>query len=465
MHLTPESLATESDKSAPLTNHGHLRGQSTAGSLQIISNFLNTAVKLIDSRGLRAPPRAPETARQRKQLSRLQLAGLFILICVVLGLQARQGMWNEHLGRDVGEFWIRTEKYLAFQLPGTEYPPFAMLYFLLLRWAEFTFHVGFATNFLVANYVLLGLHLALLNRVAGRASAILFGALILAAGSIVLFRYELLVSFLTLVAWCAWRHNWPRCAGALLAAAILSKLYPLLLLPLFARPPADGDLRRQVITVSSGLGLGLAGILMLFWLGGDPISSFSGVIHFHENKPVGLESTPAAVAMAFDAARGAWPSHSVNEYSIHGLRLPSLYRWLMQLGFLASMGALLYSYWKRRGNLILTAQAMLVSLVFWTTLFQPQYLIWPVAFTALLPLTGLEPRRLYLMGGLFALALATEQIVFPCHYTEFLAIFYEHRPADILILAMAISKLAVTALFVIALLAACKPPETIAGED
>jgi hypothetical protein len=376
-------------------------------------------------------------------------------------------MWNEHLGSDVGEFWIRTEKYLTFQLPGTEYPPFAMLYFLLLRWAELTFHVGFATNFLVANYVLLGLHLALLNRVAGRASAILFGVLMLAAGSIVLFRYELLVSFLTLVAWCAWRYNWPRCAGALLAAAILSKLYPLLLVPLFVRPPAGGDLRRQVLALGTGLGLGLAGILMIFWLGGDPISSFSSVVHFHENKPVALESTPAALAMALDALSGAWPSHSVNEYSIHGLRLPSPYRWVIQSGLLASLGALLYSYWKRGGNLILTAQALLVSLIFWTTLFQPQYLLWPVAFTALLPLTSLKPRRLYLMASFFVLALATEQIVFPCSYTKFLAIFYEHRPADILIAAMAISKLAVTALFVIAFMTACKPPspETVALKE
>jgi hypothetical protein len=463
--LTPESLTTEFDKSAHLTNQGHSRSSSrtaAAGALQIISNFLNAAIKLIDhrGRGLRVPASPLAIALPRKQLSWLQLMGLFLLICMVLALEARQGMWNEHLGRDVSEFWIRTEKYLTFQLPGTEYPPLAMLYFLLLRWTEFTFHVGFATSFLVANYVLLGLHLALLNRVAGRASAILFGVLMLAAGSIVLFRYELLVSFLTLVAWCAWRSNWPRCAGALLAAAILSKLYPLLLVPLFARPPEGSDLRRQVLALGTGLGLGLAGILMFFWLGGDPISSFSGVVRFHENKPVGLESTPAAMAMAFDAIRGAWPSHSVNEYSIHGLRLPAPFRWLMQLGLLVSLGTLLYSYWKRGGKLILTAQAMLMALIFWTTLFQPQYLIWPLAFTALLPLAGLEPRRLYLTGGLFALALATEQIVFPCHYTEFLAIFYEHRPANILILAMAISKLAVTALFVLAFQAAWNPPST-----
>ena len=407
-----------------------------------------------------APMENPGVAQPRKQLSRIQLIALFLLICAVVAVEARQNIWNQHLRADVGEFWLRTERYLTFQLQGTEYPPFAMLYFLFLRWAEFTFHVGFEQNFFLANYVLLGLHLALLNHVAGRRAAILFGGLMLAAGSIILFRYELLVSFLTLLAWCAWRYNWPRCTGALLAAAILSKLYPLLLVPLFARSPLGADIRRQISAVGTGLGLGFAAILLFFWLGGDPISSFSGVLRFHDNKPVALESTPAVLAMAFDAIRGAWPSHSVNEYSIHGLRLPAPFRWLMQLGLLASLGALLYSYSRRGGNLILTAQGVLVALIFWTTLFQPQYLIWPAVFTALLPLTGLEARRLYLMVSLLAVAFASEQIIFPCHYTEFLAIFYEHRPAGILIVALAVGKIAVTALFVLAFKAAWNPPST-----
>ena len=165
-----------------------------------------------------------------------------------------------------------------------------------------------------------------------------------------------------------------------------------------------------------------------------------------------------SLGIGFNASHPA--SHSVNEYSIHGLRLPAVYRWLTQLGLMASLSALLYAYWKRGVNLILTAQAMIVALIFWTTLFQPQYLIWPVAFTALLPLTGLEARRLSLTVGVFALALASEQIVFPCRYSEFLAIFYEHRPADMLILALAVSKLAVTALFVLAVQAAWNPPST-----
>ena len=60
--------------------------------------------------------------------------------------------------------------------------------------------------------------------------------------------------------------------------------------------------------------------------------------------------------------------------------------------------------------------------------------------------------------GVFALAFVTEQIVFPCHYSEFLAIFYERRPAGSLILALAVSKLAVTALLVLAFQAAWNPP-------
>ena len=58
---------------------------------------------------------------------------------------------------------------------------------------------------------------------------------------------------------------------------------------------ADG--RHQLSTVGTGLGLGLASILLFFWFGGDSISSFSGVIRFHDNKPMALESTPAVLAM------------------------------------------------------------------------------------------------------------------------------------------------------------------------
>ena len=283
-------------------------------------------------------------------------------------------MWNEHLGRDVGEFWIRTEKYLTFHLQGTEYPPFAMLYFLLLRWAEFTFQCGLREE-------LCRRKLRAAGAAPGRAQPsggtpggpplrcahargridsrvpLRVAGFVSDAGGLVRLALQLA----------------PLRRGSAGGGHLEQTLSTPACSP-FCPPASGGDVRRQVIAVGSGLGLGLAGILLIFWLGGDPISSFSGVVRFHENKPVGLESTPATLAMAFDAIRGAWPSHSVNEYSIHGLRLPAPYRWLMQLGLLTSLGALLYSYWKRGGNLILTAQAMLVALIFWTTLFQPQYL-------------------------------------------------------------------------------------------
>ena len=94
----------------------------------------------MDDHRARGPSgRNPGIALPHKQLSRLQLIGFFLLLCAVVAIEAQQNMWNQHLRVDVGEFWLRTERYLTFQLQGTEYPPFAMLYFLLLRWAEFTF--------------------------------------------------------------------------------------------------------------------------------------------------------------------------------------------------------------------------------------------------------------------------------------------------------------------------------------
>jgi hypothetical protein len=92
-----------------------------------------------------------------------------------------------------------------------------------------------------------------------------------------------------------------------------------------------------------------------------------------------------------------------------------------------------------------------VSLIFWTPLFQPQYLIWPVAFAALLPVAGVPIRRCLWIGALFVTAFVAEQMIFPCHYTEFLAIFYEQAPSGMLMPTLAVGKLAVAALFGLAL--------------
>jgi hypothetical protein len=234
--------------------------------------------------------------------------------------------------------------------------------------------------------------------------------------------------------------------------AILTKLYPLVLSPVLCRPPGESSPKRQIVSVGVGVAAGLMLVLAVFVLGGGPISMLTGMLSFHGQKPVGLESTPAALAMAFDYLRGAWPSHSVNEWGIHGLPLGPVPRLLCIGGTLATLGSLVLSLWRRRqerdpGQSIRYGLAMLVSLIFWSTLFQPQYLLWPVAFAALLPIAGVPLRRCLLVAALFVTAFLAEQVIFPCHYTEFLAIFYQQAPSGMLMPTLALGKLVVAALF------------------
>ena len=381
-------------------------------------------------------------------LPSLPLIGLFLLVSGVLAVQARQPLWILHLQGDIGEYWIRSEKYLAGTLEGTEYPPCAVLFFLLVRMLSLACHVGFADVLFFANHALLGLHLAFLNQVGGRLSALLFAALMLAAGPIVLFRYELLVSFLGLLAWHAWQRGRPAGAGALLGAAILSKLYPLVLLPLFLRPRrAEDERRRHAVRLAAGLAAGLGGVLLVFALGGGPLTMWSGLLSFHGSKPVALESTPAVIAMGVDVLRGAWPSHAVNEYGIHGLRFAGWVGRLVQLALVASLVGLLALYYRRRAELVPVATALLYAVVFGSTLYQPQYQLWPLTFLALWPSVGASTQRVVSLGALAVLALASEQIVYPTHYSEFLAAFYEARPGAWLLAAVVVSKLAIGALF------------------
>ena len=380
---------------------------------------------------------------------------LFFLVCGVLAVESRHQLWLQHVSTDVGVFWIQANKYLAGQLEGTEYPPLAVLYFLLPRLAEGALGVPFPDGFAFLNYLLIGLHLAFLNQTAGRLSALMFGAMLLAAGPIVMFRFELLVSFLVLLAWYAWRRGLPAVAGAVMGVAVLTKLYPLLLIPVLCRPSDESSPKRHLALLGVGLAAGLLLVMAVFVAGGGSLSVIEGTLSFHGQKPVALESTAAAVAMAFDYLRGAWPSQPVNAWGIHGLVLGRVPLLLCTAGSLASLGILLFSLWRRRhardaGQGIRTGLALLVSVIFWTTLFQPQYLLWPVAFAVLLPAAGVPTRRCVLIGGLLAAALLAEQVIFPCHYSEFLAIFYQRGAGGMLMPTLAVGKLVVTALFALA---------------
>lgn len=376
------------------------------------------------------------------------------VVCTVLDIQAHTALWGTHLSPDLGEYAIRAHKYLEGRLTGSEYPPLAVLFFLVPTFLE-RFGMSFVSTIQTLDMMLIGLHMAILDQVQGRASSLLFGVLMLAAGPIVLFRFELLVSLLVLMTWWAWTRQRPRLAGALLALAALTKLYPIVLAPLLLRTPTP-DRRWQPLPVAIGFAAAGFVVLMLYGLNGDPLSIFRDVASFHQAKPVALESVTAAAAITGTVMVTGQPPRSVNEYGIHGLPLPGWLRLIPLAGLLVTWGWIFVrardgTFPDESARFVLAGQGVLLAVVFWSTLFQPQYLLWPLALTALVPACGGRPRRLLAYAAAYATVLLTEQVIYPCQYTRFLDWFYRGTPGGDLLLALIVGKVALTALFCLAL--------------
>lgn len=400
------------------------------------------------------PPTPPPPVWGATALPPLALMGVFCAVGIVLTMAGRTPLWSTHLMPDLGEYSIRAHRFLDGTLTGSEYPPVAVMAFLVPIVLE-RCGLGFVDAILALNVAAIGLHLAILNRVQGRGSALLFALLMAAAGPILLYRFELLVSLLLLLTWWAWRCERPRLAGALVALAILTKLYPVILLPLLLRSPTP-ERRWQIGPVAFGLGVAAFTVMLLFSLRGNPLSIFSDVARFHERKPVALESVTAVGVIAASAVLTGAPPRAVNEYGIHGLPLPGALRLVPLLGLLATFAWLFVGLRDRpfrdeSTRFVLTAQAALLAVVIWSTLFQPQYLLWPLPFTALLPTCGLAPRRVALLASLYAFALLSEQVIYPCQYTRFLDWFYQNRPIGDMLVALVASKIAIVAVFFMAL--------------
>ncbi len=322
--------------------------------------------------------------------SPLTLCGATLLVLLVLFLQAQDPGWAAHLSTDVGVYAQRIAVFFRngawAQLQENEYQPGALFFFLV---PGFVAQRGLSLleSFFLVNAVLIVLHVAVLWVAGGRLAA--WGALVLfsAAGPISFFRFELIVSLVTLLAFLAWRAGKSVWSGFLLGIAAGIKVYPLVLLPVFLwRPGGKFSWRWAAESVTGCVG-GVVLLLALFGLTGGTVAHLEQSLVYHFQKPVSVQSVVAAGATLVARMQSDSPAH-VNIYGIHGLDLPrsvartALLVLLLSIGVLWAMPRVVRQH--PDGDVVLRVSAMLFSVLAWSTGLQPQYLLWPLAFVALL---------------------------------------------------------------------------------
>jgi glycosyl transferase family 87 len=376
-------------------------------------------------------------------------------VLILLAVQARDPRWAHHLQSDgiryarYGAAFIEGGSWTA--LPSTEWQPGAM-WFFVLPFAFVSPGLSYGVVFVGLNAALLALHLPLLWRLGGRRAAWSALLLFMAAGPIVYFRFELLVSLLVLVALAAVPSGRPALSGVALGLATMTKVYPLFLAPLFLRAFWTGRNPVPIRRFAAGFLAGTAGPLIAFIAWGGTLGGFVESLRYHAAKPVAVHSLVGAILTAIGTAVQAVPA-PIHAYGMYGLRAPAGLTSLMTLLALAAILLVYRSWWRhaeeadRDSHFFVATAAVVLSLVVLPTGLQPQYLIWPLALVALVPIGALPSRIGPWALTLAAISLLAMQAPFPVYFDDFLALYQQGHLALLPHLALVVSLAAITTLF------------------
>ncbi len=329
-----------------------------------------------------------------------------------------------------GRFYHYASQLAAGKLPyrdyPLEYPPFALAFFGLPRLVARAFagyQLAFYAEVLLADLAILAtLWLVARRRRLGAGKTLaLYTGIVLAIGPVMLHQYDVFPALLTLLAVVCFADGRTLVAAALLALATMTKVYPLLLAPVFMilewRAGRLRDAWRAVAVFTA-----VCVTTLVPWLIAAP-SSLVSLYSYHANRGVQIESTYAAIA--FIAHRfGVAPMRSelgAGSFNLAGPFPDALAR--ISGIVLLSILILAYVFVIRRtrrasatpGLAVAGSLLVLICAVVGSKVLSPQYLIW------LAPLLPLLPARRGAACALFMCAGVLTYYVYPSHYAELLA--------------------------------------------
>ncbi len=315
--------------------------------------------------------------------------------------------------------------YLNFKF---EYPPLALPLFLIPGWvAGPSWHVyeqTFELMMLACGLVTVGTAAWLLarDRVTPErlAAGVALGALTpLLIGPVILSRFDLFPTMLTILALAAIITKRPRTAFVLLALGTAAKAYPFVMVPLLLVYVWRNYSRREAL-------IGVAwfvGVVALFYLPFLAIAPHGVLWSLRDQgtRPLQIESSAATLWMAAHQLVGLhlklFFSHGSDNLYGHppttAASVMTFVQWIVIIGVWVTFALGRAT----RERLVLTSAATVCAFLFLGRVLSPQYLIW------LVPLVMIAPgRRGFAAVGLLALSMVLTQGWFPQHWNELKAL-------------------------------------------
>ena len=360
-----------------------------------------------------------------------------------------------------GLFYEYGGRVLAGQLPYrdffSEYPPLAIAFFTIPRMLGASFrwyYVWYQVEVVIADLlIVLALYVAARRwalspwRLIGA-----YTAAVLAVGPINLHQFDIFPAALSLFAVLRFASNDAIGAGGLLALAVMTKVYPILLAPMFVLLAWQSN-RRGVAKAIIAFVLTCT-VVLLPWLVRGP-ASLRGMLSFHAERGTHLDSVYSTISFAAQSLGFGWVDvvYNFRSWNISGPVPNALARisTIVLIGVLAVVYTVIHRAARDRGPdsprdvqfighaaLVVQLAAMVVSKV-----LSPQYLIWLTPFVPFV----IGPRRVAVWVGIIAAGLLSYWL-YPWRYD---ALLHRQTSAIALLAARNIALVATAVLAVMSL--------------
>lgn len=341
----------------------------------------------------------------------MKILAIALAIVVYLGFQHQ---WYFILSGDIKNYYFPIASHV-FTSHTLIYPPGANLFFLVLPAISFNIY---QLTFIAVN-ILLILGLNFLTK-----KPHLLALILLCAGPIVLFRFDLLVITLIILGLWAFQKEKMFLSGIFIAAAVATKLFPLVLLPYLLLATLSFQMRLKFL---AAFGVALVLIVSVYLgLTRIPLQSVYDGFSFSFSQSVQMESVPGSFLTLATFFTNPGP-HSVDFINARWVLSPLYYLGHARIfrvlvpGVLA--GVYLAVIWRSRKNRVLSISScvlIILGLVIASQAFSPQYVLWPVFLLLLVPIKELATNFWRVNLALILLALICTQVIYPLNYGEFI---------------------------------------------